>query len=305
MDGTLGFVIAVNHLVSAITTLEIHQLDVWVWKFIEGWIGFACNGQSVFHPKWQISLIFWQWCLDVLQDVKALATRPNLVCYSSSRKKHKSLLLVCISFRRLWVSSRAPGVPQCSDEYSQWRQSVPAQTAATGTRQSLRRTAGWTPELRPRRRSQIPGSPSECSQRRRGRGCAYEEGGVGGGEGITTRHQSRGRRREGREQQEELTTLALTPRWRPFCCRCTSCWWKSRCRWRRRPGRGSPPDRWRWAAGPPAWTPARHSARRGSASIYPRGICRRRTQMDVITSKKQGSDFPISILYSWSWKFWH
>lgn len=97
MDGTLGFVIAANRLVSAIIALEIDQLDVWVWKFIEGWIAFACNGQSVFHPKCQISLMFWQWRLDVLQDVKALATRPDLVCYSSSEKKTQ---VVAVSLRQ-------------------------------------------------------------------------------------------------------------------------------------------------------------------------------------------------------------
>lgn len=97
MDGTLGFVIAVKCLVSAIITLEIDQLDVGVWKFIEGWIEFACNGQSVFHPKCQISLMFWQWCLDVLQDVKALATRPDLVCLFKLEKKTQ---VVAVSLRQ-------------------------------------------------------------------------------------------------------------------------------------------------------------------------------------------------------------
>lgn len=107
------------------------------------------------------------------------------------------MLLVHVSLRRLWVSHQASGVPQCSDVYFRWRQSVPARTAATVTRPNLRRTAEWTPELRPRRRSQTPDWPSACSQRRRGRGCAYEEGGRDGR--FTTRHQSRGgRRREGR-----------------------------------------------------------------------------------------------------------
>lgn len=126
-------------------------------------------------------------------------TNSLLRCYSNKKHTHthNSVVLVHVSFRRLWVRRQASGVPQCSDVYFQWRQSVPARTAATVTRRNLRRTAQWTPELRPRRRSQTPDSPSACSQRRRGRGCAYEEGGRvhnkspitregGGGRGETT-----------------------------------------------------------------------------------------------------------------------
>lgn len=204
------------------------------------------------------------------------------------------MLLVHVSFRRLWVSRQASGVPRCSDVYFQWRQSVPAQTAATATRPNLRRTAEWTPELRLRRRFQTPDWPSACSQRRRGRGCAYEKGGRDGRGRVhntspITREEAGG---EKPQRQTESTTLELTPGWRPSCCRRTSCWGKSRWRWRRTPGRGSPPGRWRWATGPPAWTPARRSARRGSASIYPQGIWRRRAEMDVIDLKETREPLP-------------
>lgn len=113
-----------------------------------------------------------------------------------------TVMLVHVSFRRLRVSRRASGVPQCSDVYFQWRRSVLARTAATVTRPNLRRTAEWTPELRPRRRSQIPDSPSACSQRRRGRGCAYKEGGAGR-ERTGSQHVNRSRGRRSRQEGEK------------------------------------------------------------------------------------------------------
>lgn len=184
------------------------------------------------------------------------------------------------SLRSVSLLCRTHRVPRCSDGYFQI-QRAPAGTVGTGRRQNWKRKATWTPELKHRHRFQTPGSPSRCSQRRKAPESAYKRKGkdVTGGMAPDRWTGERG----GRGQEAVLT---LQPR--SYCCLSTSCWWRIKCRWLRRPDRGFPLGKWRSAVGPPAATPARCSARHGSASKY-RQDTWKKMKMSEMPWEKKGS----------------
>lgn len=165
-------------------------------------------------------------------------------------------------------------VPRCSDGCFQI-QSAPAGTVGTGRRRNWKRKATWTPELKHRHRFQTPGSPSRCSQRRKAPESAYKVKEMTSPGGGMAPHRWTG----GPGTGDRGAVLTRQPR--SFCHLSTSCWRKLKCRWRRRPGRGFPPGKSRSAGGPPAATPARCSARRGSASKYRRDTWEKRKMSEM------------------------